>query len=465
LAEVSSLAGFAAKDAKAIRISPVSAAALPALLASIGAEAQRWADSTGFKAEPGSFALLPDGKGGIARVLVGIPKDANLWALAALPAALPEGIYDFDGVTDAETATRYALGWALGAYAFSRYRKPKRGFASLVWSESSDRPKVERLARAVSLARDLINTPAGDMGPEELQRAVEQVARDHNAGCRTIIGDELLAENYPTIHAVGRASPRAPRLIDMVWGDPKAPKLTLIGKGVCFDSGGLDIKTASGMRLMKKDMGGAATLLGLAAAIMAAGLNVRLRLLIPAVENSIAGNALRPMDIIRTRQGLTVEVGDTDAEGRLILCDALAEAATEKPALMIDIATLTGAARVALGPDLPALFANDDALADDILAAGNRESDPLWRLPLWRPYRDNLKSNIADISNIAEGGFGGAITAALYLAEFVPDSIPWAHIDSYAWNAKTRPGRPEGGEALGLRALYACIERRFGDGR
>ena len=293
MAEVSSLAGFAAKDAKAIRISPVSAAALPALLASIGAEAQRWADSTGFKAEPGSFALLPDGKGGIARVLVGIPKDANLWALAALPAALPEGIYDF---------------------------------------ESSDRPKVERLARAVSLARDLINTPAGDMGPEELQRAVEQVARDHNAGCRTIIGDELLAENYPTIHAVGRASPRAPRLIDMVWGDPKAPKLTLIGKGVCFDSGGLDIKTASGMRLMKKDMGGAATLLGLAAAIMAAGLNVRLRLLIPAVENSIAGNALRPMDIIRTRQGLTVEVGDTDAEGRLILCDALAEAATEKPA-------------------------------------------------------------------------------------------------------------------------------------
>jgi leucyl aminopeptidase len=251
----------------------------------------------------------------------------------------------------------------------------------------------------------------------------------------------------------------------MVWGDPKAPKLTLIGKGVCFDSGGLDIKTASGMRFMKKDMGGAATLLGLAAAIMAAGLNVRLRLLIPAVENSIAGNALRPMDIIRTRQGLTVEVGDTDAEGRLILCDALAEAATEKPALMIDIATLTGAARVALGPDLPALFANDDALADDILAAGNRESDPLWRLPLWRPYRDNLKSNIADISNIAEGGFGGAITAALYLAEFVPDSIPWAHIDSYAWNAKTRPGRPEGGEALGLRALYACIERRFGDGR
>jgi leucyl aminopeptidase len=462
LAEVSALAGFVTESAAAVRIAPVTAAALPALLGGIGAEARRWAESTGFKAEPGSLALLPDGKGGIARVLAGIAKDANLWALAGLPASLPEGSYALDGVGDGETATRYALGWALGAYAFGRYRKPKRGFATLVWPANADRPRVERLARGVALARDLINTPAGDLGPEELQRAVEAVARDHNAGCRTIVGDALLAENYPTIHAVGRASPRAPRLIDMVWGDPKAPKLTLIGKGVCFDSGGLDLKTAAGMRLMKKDMGGAATLLGLAAAIMAAGMNVRLRLLIPAVENSVAGNALRPMDVIRTRQGITVEVGDTDAEGRLILCDALAEAATEKPALMIDIATLTGAARVALGPDLPALFANDDALADDILAAGNRESDPLWRLPLWRPYRDNLKSTVADISNIAEGGFGGAITAALYLAEFVPDTIAWAHIDSYAWNAKARPGRPEGGEALGLRALYACIERRFG---
>ena len=272
-----------------------------------------------------------------------------------------------------------------------------------------------------------------------------------------IVGDALLAENYPTIHAVGRASSRAPRLVDIVWGDESAPKVTLVGKGVCFDTGGLDLKPASGMKMMKKDMGGAAITLGLAQAIMAANLPVRLRLLLPLVENSVSGNAMRPLDIVRTRKGLTVEIGNTDAEGRLILCDALAEACTEKPALLIDVATLTGAARVALGPELPALFCNDDEVAARLLAAGTAEDDPLWRMPLWRGYRRMLDSKAADLNNVSEGPHAGAITAALYLQEFVEPGISWAHIDVMAWNQRTRPGRPEGGEAQTLRALYAHI--------
>jgi leucyl aminopeptidase len=278
---------------------------------------------------------------------------------------------------------------------------------------------------------------------------------------KLIVGDDLLAQNYPTIHAVGRGSVRAPRLIDITWGDASAPKLTLIGKGVCFDTGGYDIKSASGMKMMKKDMGGSATVLGLAHAIMASGLKVRLRVLVPAVENSISGNAFRPMDIFKTRKGLTVEIGNTDAEGRLILCDALAEAASEDPALMIDMATLTGAARVALGPELPVLFSNDETVAAEILAAGTAEADPLWRLPLWKSYRKYLDSKIADINNASDSGFAGAITAALYLQEFV-GKVPWVHIDTYAWNGSTRPGRPEGGEGLALRALYHMIQKRFG---
>jgi leucyl aminopeptidase len=277
-----------------------------------------------------------------------------------------------------------------------------------------------------------------------------------------LVGDELLKHNYPMIHAVGRGSARAPRLIDLVWGDPKAPKVTLVGKGVCFDSGGLDLKTSQGMRMMKKDMGGAATLLGLASAVMDAGVPVRLRLLIPAVENFVSATSYRPLDVIRTRKGPTVEIGNTDAEGRLILCDALAEADSEQPALIIDVATLTGAARVALGPDLPALFANDDALASALLDAGTAENDPLWRMPLWKPYRKLIDSKVADLNNVSESGFAGAVIAALYLAEFVSPKTPWAHIDTYAWNASSRPGRPEGAEALGLRAFYSALQRRFG---
>ena len=381
---------------------------------------------------------------------------------AGLPAALPEGSYRLDAVPDGADPTRLALGWALATYAFTRYSAKTRPAAALVWPEGADRGRVERLAAAVFLARDLANTPAGDLGPEELAAEAVRVAKAAGARHRVIVGDDLLAENYPTIHAVGRASARAPRLVDIVWGDPAAPKVTLVGKGVCFDTGGLDLKTASGMRLMKKDMAGAAIVLGLAQAIMDAGLPVRLRVLLPCVENAVSGNAMRPLDIVRTRKGLTVEIGNTDAEGRLILCDALAEASTEKPELLVDMATLTGAARVALGPELAALFCNDEALAQGLLDAAAAEEDPMWRMPLWRPYRKMIDSKIADINNVSESPHAGAVTAALYLQEFVDPGIPWAHLDVMAWNPQSRPGRPEGAEATALRALYAHIAQRFG---
>jgi len=385
-----------------------------------------------------------------------------MWVLAGLPETLPEGIYGLETVPDGADPTRLALGWALATYAFTRYHPKSLHAAALVRPEGADRGCVERLARAAFLARGLANTPAGDLGPEELAAEGVRVAKAAGARHRVIVGDDLLAENYPTIHAVGRASDRAPRLVDIVWGDPAAPKVTLVGKGVCFDTGGLDLKTAAGMRLMKKDMAGAAIVLGLAQAIMDAGLPVRLRVLLPLVENAVSGNAVHPMDIIRTRKGLTVEIGNTDAEGRLILCDALAEASTEKPELLIDMATLTGAARVALGPELAALFCNDEGLARGLLDAAEVEEDPMWRMPLWRPYRKMIDSKIADLNNVSESPHAGAVTAALYLQEFVEPGIPWAHLDVMAWNPQSRPGRPEGAEATALRALYAHIAGRFG---
>jgi leucyl aminopeptidase len=446
----------------AVPVTPVIADDLAARVAALDPMARRWVGATGFTAAPGAVALLPDATGGLARVLVGIAPGEALWALSGLPDALPPGTYRLDPEPAASAASRLALGWALGCYAFTRYKERKRGFADLVWPAQAERGLVERLARGIGLARDLINTPAEHMGPTELAGAVEELAARHGARCRIIAGEALLAENYPTIHAVGRASARAPALADLTWGDDAAAKLTLVGKGVCFDSGGLDLKPAGGMRLMKKDMGGAATLLGLASAVMTANLPVRLRLLVPAVENAVSGNAFRPLDVIRTRQGTTVEVGNTDAEGRLILCDALAEADREKPALLIDMATLTGAARTALGPELPALFSPDEALAAELLSAAEATQDPLWRLPLWQPYRKLLKSRVADINNVSDGAFAGAITAALFLQGFVAKTTPWAHIDTYAWNQTSRPGRPEGGEALALRALYHLIATRFG---
>jgi leucyl aminopeptidase len=453
-----------AESGSAVPIRPVTEEGLTEVLARLDEVQRRWARAIDFTGAAGKVALLPAADGRLARVLVGMRAGDALWALAGLPDSLPPDVYRLEGDFPAAAATNFALGWALGCYAFTRYRSRDRGWSRLVWPEGADRGRVERLASGIALARDLISTPAEDMGPPELAAAASTLAARHGAQCRVIVGDALLHENYPMIHAVGRAAAKPPCLIDLVWGEKFTPKLTLVGKGVCFDTGGLDLKPASGMRLMKKDMGGAATLLGLASAVMEAQLPLRLRVLVPAVENSVAGNAFRPMDIIKTRKGMTVEVGNTDAEGRLILCDALHEACSENPDLLIDMATLTGAARTALGPELPALFCNDDQLAAELLAAGDAEADPLWRLPLWKPYRQMIVSPIADINNVSESGFAGAITAALYLEAFVTPSTPWAHIDTYAWNQKSRPGRPEGGEALALRALYALIEKRFGNG-
>lgn len=422
-----------------------------------------WAEAQGFTAKPGQVLLLPDANGKPARALAGLPEDPNLWAYAALAAALPPG--DYALATTPADATDAALGWALAGYRYERYRKPAaKALARLVWPKGADKARVVALYEAIALARDLINAPSNDMGPAELAAAAQSVAKRHKAKIRVITGDALLKANYPLVHMVGRAAAahRAPRLIDITWGSPKAPKVTLVGKGVCFDSGGLDIKPSSGMLIMKKDMGGAAIMLGLAQALMALKLPIRLRLLIPAVENAISGDAFRPGDIVISRKGLTVEIGNTDAEGRLILADALAEADAEQPELLINAATLTGAARVALGPDLPALFSTDDALADAMLAAGRATADPFWRLPLHAPYREYLDSKIADINNAGDTPFAGSITAALFLRDFVSHTKAWAHLDVYAWTARPKPGRPAGGEAMGLRALLRMLTQRYG---
>ena len=443
----------------AIPITSITTSTLPAWLERHPKSAD-WVSAVGFKAEPGTFAFVPDSEGRPRAVLAAPYDGAAVYGFAHLPGVLPAGTYAFD--EDALASTDSALGWALGAYQFTRYRKPRRMPTLLAWPASADRAEVERMARAVYLVRDLINTPAEDMGPEQLAAAAQGVAERHGATFNVIVGDELLAQNYPTIHAVGRASHRPPRLIDLRWGNEGARKVTLVGKGVCFDTGGLDLKSREGMLEMKKDMGGAAVVLGLADALMSAGAPIRLRVLIPAVENSVSGNALRPLDIVRTRLGKTVEIGNTDAEGRLILCDALAEADSEHPDVLIDCATLTGAARVALGPELQALFCDDDNVARGLLEAGTAVGDPLWRMPIWRPYRKRIDGQCADLNNVAKGTHGGSIIAALYLAEFVSRDTRWAHLDIFGSNATARPGRPEGGEATGMRALYAWIRKQYG---
>jgi leucyl aminopeptidase len=457
---------FRAKPAaETLPLTPLTAQALPAWLTRAGAVRRAWVQGSGFRAAPGELCLLPGRDGAPAGALVGIAGDNgadDLWTAAGLSGRLPEGSYRLDPEPAAAEATRFALGWALGAYSFVRYRKPGRAPAELVWPARADRAQVERSANASALVRDLVNTPAEDMGPAELAQEANAVARRLGMTARVIEGEELRTKNFPLIHAVGRASVRAPRLIDLSWGKTAHPRVTVIGKGVCFDTGGLDLKNDAGMKLMKKDMGGAAHALGLAQMIVEAKLPVRLRVLIPAVENSVAGNAIRPLDVVKSRKGLTVEIGNTDAEGRLILADALAEASREKPALMFDFATLTGAARVALGPELPALFCNDDAMADELARHAAAEADPMWRLPLWQPYRKRLDSRVADLNNISDGPFAGAITAALFMQEFVDPGIPWAHLDLFAWNPHGRPGRPEGAEAQTIRAIHALIAARFG---
>ena len=451
--------------AGAVPVAPVPSDGTEDWLAAEPPETRRWFEASGFRARPGEVSLVAGGDGGLARVLLGVGGDAPMWDYAALPKRLAAGTYRIDADLGPAAATAAATGWALGGYWFDRYKSeapPK--LPALAWPPGADRRRVAAVADATALARDLINAPAEDMGPTELAAAARGLAERLGARASVVAGDALLKRNYPLVHAVGRAGDDPPRLIDLRWGRPGDPKVTLVGKGVCFDTGGLDIKPAGGMLRMKKDMAGAAHALGVAHLVMALGTRVRLRVLIPAVENSISGNAVRPLDVIRSRKGVTVEIGNTDAEGRLILCDALAEACREKPALLADFATLTGAARVALGTDLPALFCNDDALADDLAAAGRDVGDPVWRLPLWRPYRRLLDSKVADICNVSEGGFAGAITAALYLQEFVDDATPWAHLDIMAWNAAARPGRPAGGEAQAMRAVFETIERRFGRG-
>jgi leucyl aminopeptidase len=371
---------------------------------------------------------------------------------------LPPGIYRFaNAPRDPRLA---ALAFALGAYQFGRYRKTEPRNVRLVVPDGVDSEDLNRIAQGVTLTRDLINTPSNDMGPDELEAAARALAEQHGAGFDVTRGNAL-AQEFPLIEAVGKGSPRAPRLIDITWGKDSDPKITLVGKGVCFDTGGLDIKNDTGMLNMKKDMGGAATALGLAHMIMARKLKVRLRVLIPAVENSISGASFRPRDIYKSRKGITVEIGNTDAEGRLVLADALALADEESPALVADFATLTGAARVALGPELPALFTDDDALATELASAGAAESDPLWRLPLWRPYEPMLDSKIADTNNVSTGGQGGAITAALFLRKFIA-AKSWLHLDLFAWNASAKPGRPEGAECQTARALYAMLAKRYG---
>ena len=425
---------------------------------------RRWLTATGFKMKPGSFNWVPGPDGRPRAAVVGVGNTNDFWALGGLPGSLPEGDYTIEAALEPRQLERLTLGWALGAYQFTRYKAPKRAPARLALDPACNAERIQRQVDAVTLVRDLVNTPAEDLMPEHLAEAMQALGREFGASVEQIVGDDLLVNNYPAIHAVGRASVHPPRLLDLRWGDPTHPKITLVGKGVCFDSGGLDLKPSSAMRLMKKDMGGAATALGLARLIMSAGLPARLRVLVAAVDNAVAGNAFRPGDVLRSRRGLTIEIHNTDAEGRLILCDALAEAASEQPEVIIDFATLTGAARVALGTGVPALFCNDEPLAAGLLAAAEREQDPIWRLPLHQPYRELLDSKIADLANATEASYAGAITAALFLKEFVPDGIPWAHFDLMAWNLKTQPGRPEGGEAMGLRAVFGWLEQRFGMG-
>ena len=450
-------------DPKTIPVTPIEHAVFDAWLKKEPAAIQAWVKSSGFTAKPGQISLVAGKDGKLSRVLFGVKDHDGFWDYAPLPTALPEGSYRIDARMSAAGATAAATGWALGGYRFERYKSTKsKKLPTLVWPARADKARANAMAESISLVRDLINTPAEDMGPSQLAAAARTLGRGHKADVKVIIGDALLKQNYPTIHAVGRASDDPPRLIDLRWGRKSDPKVTLVGKGVCFDTGGLDLKSAGGMLRMKKDMGGGAHAQGLAHLVMALKLRVRLRVLVPAVENNVAGNAFRPLDVITTRKGVTVEIGNTDAEGRLVLCDALAEADSENPDMILDFATLTGAARVALGTDLPALFCNNDNLAGDLAKAGDTVNDPMWRLPLWRPYRQLLESKVADINNVSEGGFGGAITAALYLQEFVRDTTPWAHFDMMAWNLSGRPGRPAGGEAQSLRGVFEMLEKRYG---
>lgn len=431
--------------------------------AALTPDAQSWAGANDFNGEAGRVLVLPGKDGSIAGALFGTGDDeqggqSQLLA-GKLARSLPEGDWHIEGNPDHAELT--ALAFLMGGYSFTRYRKGNGKTIRLAVPEGVDAAETQRIADAVTLARDLINTPTNDMGPDALEQAARDLASKNGATISTVEGDALLKHNLPMIHAVGRAGSIAPRLIDLKWGKDSDPKITLVGKGVCFDTGGLDIKPASGMLLMKKDMGGAANVLGLASIIMDAKLPVRLRVLIPAVENAIAGNAFRPSDVLQSRKGLTVEIGNTDAEGRLVLADALALADEEEPELIIDMATLTGAARVALGPDLPPFYTHDDTLAASIAERAAKTADPLWRMPLWQPYAQKLSSRVADINNVTTDGFAGSVTAALFLSRFVEKAKSWAHFDIYGWVPVEKPASPIGGEAQAIRALYQLLKEKY----
>ena len=423
-----------------------------------------WIEARGWKAGAGSVVLLPGKDGEVAGAVLGLGNEDDCARAAmltgALPNALPEGDYHFANAP--EDGDLAALAWAMGAYRFTRYKANSNTSTSrLVLPRGVDAARLASIANAVTLGRDLINTPANDLGPGELEKAVRGLARAHGAKIRVITGDALLKQNFPLIHAVGRASDRAPRLIDFTWGPARAPKLTLVGKGITYDTGGLSLKPTSGMVLMKKDMGGAAAVLALASMIMDAKLKVRLRVLIPSADNNVSANAFRPGDVLPSRNGMSVEIGNTDAEGRLVLADALALADEEKPDTLITMATLTGAARVALGPDLPPFYSTDDDFADAVLASGQALDDPLWRMPFWGPYDAGLKGKVGDVNHISSGPFAGSVTAALFLKRFVAKADMYAHLDIYGWVPRTKPGRPEGGEPQGARALFDFFKRRY----
>ena len=448
---------FSTTRSKAIPIFFVTKNDLKSWMSGQSEKTKRWLNLSKFSGAQGEICLVPEINGNLAKVVVGGSSPIEVWDAGSLAMKLPKGKYVFSNLGKQSDLDKAILGWALGSYSFEKYKKREPIQTKLYIPPKHDRRKIMETVSATFLVRDLINTPTEDMGPSDLEKASRALAGRHNAKIKVIKGDKLLSANFPAIHAIGRSSEDLPRIIDINWGNQKKPEVVLVGKGVCFDTGGLNIKPASGMKLMKKDMGGAAHVLGLASMIMGLKAPIKLRVLIPVVENSISGNSIRPLDVIKSRSGKTIEIGHTDAEGRVILADALTEAVSRKPSLVIDFATLTGAARVALGTEVPALFSNNDRLAECIVGSGKTQQDPLWRLPLWPDYRRHILGKVGDLTNSPETGFGGAITAALFLQEFVGTQIPWAHIDLMAWNTNNRIGRPEGGEAMGMRAIYQAI--------
>ena len=456
-----------AESADSLPLWLLTDADLAGWLARQGAATAAWVTANGFQAERHRVLAYPDALGALAGAVVGLgslrtPDELKLWQAAGLTERLPARTFHLATRLSSPAATQFVLGWLMGAYRMGRYRTaaPPAQRAVLVVPREADIAYAQAASAACTLARDLINTPANDLGPAELASAAVELAARFGASARVVVGEDLLKENYPLIHAVGAGSPRAPRLIDLRWGEGRGPRITLVGKGVCFDTGGLDLKPSAGMLLMKKDMGGAACALGLAQLLMTLAVPVQLRVLIPAVENSIDGHAYRPGDVLRSRKGLTVEIGNTDAEGRLVLADALAEADAGKPDLLIDLATLTGAARVALGPELPAAFSPEESLLAALRVLGDEEADPVWPLPLWYGYDDELSSKIADLGNVSAAPFAGSIIGALFLKRFVTATAAWLHLDLYAWNSRDRPGRPVGAEAQCIRALYQLIRAR-----